>query len=204
MKVSPNRPSKRTGRSKRLRLTRRTQAGPARRIHRWPCVLAPRLLMDFKDRLERAIQRGQRSGDAEARAKAEQATSEEEFRRLHSQYRLELSEHIEEVLRTLPRHFPGFRYETLVGDRGWGAAINRDDLQIADGRRSNLFSRLEVVVRPFSTSHVLDLNAKGTVRNKELLTRAQYQRLSDVDLASFLETVDRWVLEYAELYAAKT
>lgn len=160
--------------------------------------------MDFKDRLERAIQRGQRSGDAEARAKAEQSTSEEEFRRLHSQYRLELSEHIEEVLRTLPRHFPGFRYETLVGDRGWGAAINRDDLQIADGRRSNLFSRLEVVVRPFSTSHVLDLNAKGTVRNKELLTRAQYQRLSDVDLASFLETVDRWVLEYAELYAAKT
>lgn len=159
--------------------------------------------MDFKDRLERAIQRGQRSGDAEARARAEQATSEEEFRRLHSQYRLELSEHIEEVLRSLPRHFPGFRFETLVGDRGWGAAINRDDLQIADGRRSNLFSRLEVVVRPFSTSHVLDLNAKGTVRNKELLTRAQYQRLSDVDLASFLETVDRWVLEYAELYAAK-
>lgn len=160
--------------------------------------------MDFKDRLERAIQHSQRSGDAEARAKAEQATSEEEFRRLHSQYRLELSEHIEEVLRTLPRHFPGFRFETLVGDRGWGAAINRDDLQIADGRRSNLFSRLEVVVRPFSTSHVLDLNAKGTVRNKELLTRAQYQRLSDVDLASFLETVDRWVLEYAELYAAKS
>ncbi len=160
--------------------------------------------MDFKDRLERAIQRGQRSGDAEARAKAEQATSEGEFRRLHSQYRLELSEHIEEVLRALPRHFPGFRFETLVGDRGWGAAINRDDLQIANGRRSNLFSRLEVVVRPFSTSHVLDLNAKGTVRNKELLTRAQYQRLSDVDLASFLETVDRWVLEYAELYAAKS
>ena len=38
---------------------------------------------------------------------------------------------------------------------------------------------------------VLDLNAKGTVRNKELLSRAQYQRLSDVDLASFLETVDQ-------------
>lgn len=163
-----------------------------------------RLPMDFQDRLERAIQRGKRSSDAEALARAEQATSEEEFRRLHSQYRLELSEHIEGCLRALPRHFPGFRFETLVGDRGWGAAISRDDLQIADGRRSNVYSRLEVVVRPFSTSHVLDLNAKGTIRNKELFNRAQYQRLADADLASFVETVDRWVLEYAELYSAKT
>lgn len=160
--------------------------------------------MDFKDRLERAIQRGQRSSDAEARARAEQATSEEEFRRLHSQYRLELSDHIEQCLRELARHFPGFRYETLVGDRGWGGSVNRDDFSIVDGRRGSLFSRLEVVVRPFTASHVLDLNAKGTIRNRELFNRAQYHRLAEVDLAMFTEQVDRWVLEYAELYAAKT
>src|SRR5689334_10401553 len=98
--------------------------------------------MDFQERLERAIQRGQRSSDAKAHARAEQATSEEEFRRLHSQYRLELSDHIEECLRALPRHFPGFRYETLVGDRGWGAAISRDDFSLQDGKRTSLFSRL--------------------------------------------------------------
>jgi hypothetical protein len=160
--------------------------------------------MDFKDRLERAIQRGQRSSDADARARAEQATSEEEFRRLHSQYRLELSEHIEQCLRELARHFPGFRYETMVGDRGWGGAINRDDFSLVDGRRSNLFSRLELVVRPFTASHVLDLNAKGTVRNRELFSRAQYQRLTEVDLQLLTDSIDRWVLEYAELYAAKS
>lgn len=160
--------------------------------------------MEFKDRLERAIQRGQRSSDAEARAKAEQATSEEEFRRLHSQYRLELSDHIEQCLRELPRHFPGFRYETMVGDRGWGGSVNRDDFTVIDGRRGSLFSRLEIVVRPFTASHVLDLNAKGTIRNRELFNRAQYQRLAEVDLNMFTEQVDRWVLEYAELYAAKT
>ncbi len=159
--------------------------------------------MDFKQRLERAIQRGQRSSDAEARARAEQATSEEEFRRLHSQYRLELSEHIERCLRALPGHFPGFRFETLVGDRGWGAAISRDDLSLADGRRENFFSRLEMVVRPFSSSHVLELAAKGTVHNKEIFNRSQYHLLSDVDLATFSEQIDRWVLEYAELFAAK-
>ncbi len=160
--------------------------------------------MDFKERLERAIQRGQRSSDAEARARAEQATTEEEFRRLHSQYRLELSDHIEQCLRELVRHFPGFRYETMVGDRGWGGAINRDDFSLVDGRRSSLFSRLELVVRPFSTSHVLDLNAKGTIRNRELFHRAQYQRLMEADLPLLMDQADRWVLEYAELYAAKS
>ncbi len=160
--------------------------------------------MDFQQRLQRAIERGKRSSDADARARAEQATTEEEFRRLHTQFRLELSEHIEECLRALPRHFPGFRFETLAGDRGWGATLTRDDFAIRDGRRVNLFSRLEIAVRPFSASHIIDLNAKGTIRNRELFTRAQYQRLSEVDVPLLEEQVDRWILEYAELYAAKT
>jgi hypothetical protein len=159
--------------------------------------------MDFQQRLEKAIQRGKRAHDAEAQARAEQAMGEEELKRLHTQYRLELSEHIEHCLRQLPQHFPGFRYETLVGASGWGAAISRDDLSLSDGRRANLFSRLEVVVRPFSVSHVLELVAKGTVRNKEIYNRSQYHRLADVDVASFRDLVDRWILEYAELYAAK-
>ncbi len=92
----------------------------------------------------------------------------------------------------------------MVGDRGWGGAINRDDFSLVDGRRSNLFSRLELVVRPFTASHVLDLNAKGTVRNRELFSRAQYQRLTEVDLQLLTDSIDRWVLEYAELYAAKS
>ena len=159
--------------------------------------------MDFQERLEKAIQRGRRSQDAAARERAEQALNEEELKRLHSQYRLELSEHIEGCLRQLPRHFPGFRFEALVGDRGWGAAVSRDDLSVTDGRRANYFSRLEIVVRPFTKSHVLELAAKGTIRNKELFNRAQYQVLADVDVATFSEQVDRWILEYAELYAAK-
>ena len=62
----------------------------------------------------------------------ERALSEEELKRLHSQYRLQLSEHIERCLSTLPGHFPGFRFETVVAERGWGAAVFRDDL--APGR----------------------------------------------------------------------
>ena len=159
--------------------------------------------MDFQNRLEKAIQRGQRSHDAAARARAEQAMGEEELKRLHTQYRLELSEHIETCVRQLPQHLPGFRYETIVGANGWGAGVSRDDLSLADGRRENHFSRLEVVVRPFSTSHVLELAAKGTIRNKEIFNRSQFQMLAHADLASFRDLVDRWILEYAELYAAK-
>jgi hypothetical protein len=159
--------------------------------------------MDFQQRLEKAIQRGQRAQDAEARAQAELAIGEEELKRLHSQYRLELSEHIEVCMRQLPQHFPGFRYESLVGPSGWGAAISRDNLSLSGGKRENFFSRLEVVVRPFAISHVLEIAAKGTIRNKEIFNRSQYQMLSHVDIASFREVVDRWTLEYAELYAAK-
>ena len=159
--------------------------------------------MDFQQRLEKAIQRGQRSHDAAAWARAEQAMGEEELKRMHSQYRLELSEHIEQCLKQLPQHFPGFRHETLAGSAGWGGAISRDDLSVSDGRRANLFSRLELGVRPFSTAHVLELAAKGTVRNKEIFNRSQYQMLSHADVASFRDLIDRWILEYAELYAAR-
>jgi hypothetical protein len=159
--------------------------------------------MDFQQRLEKAIQRGQRAHDADQRARAEQALGEEELKRLHSQYRLELSEHIERCMRQLPQHFPGFRYEGIVGSRGWGAAISRDDLSLNVGRRENLFSHLEVAVRPFSSAHVLELAAKGTVRNKEIFNRSQFQMLAHADVASFQDLIDRWILEYAELYAAK-
>jgi hypothetical protein len=49
---------------------------------------------------------------------------------------------------------------------------------------------------------VLELVAKGTVRNKEVFSRNHYQRLADVDLESFRELIELWVLDYAELYAA--
>ena len=160
--------------------------------------------MDFQKRLEKAVERGLRSGDAQAQARAQQALGLEELKRLHAQYRLELSDHIEACLSQLPQHFPGFRFETIVGDRGWGAGIGRDDLSLEAGKRLTYFSRLEVVIRPFSNLHVLELTAKGTIRNKEIYNRNSYQRLEEVDATSFKELTDLWVLEYAELYAAKT
>jgi hypothetical protein len=160
--------------------------------------------MEFERRLQRAIERGQRKGDARAQASAQQAENEEELKRLHSQYRLELSEHIESCLRQLPDHFPGFRYETVVGDRGWGAAVSRDDIgRGRDSGRSTFFSRLEMTIRPYSPYHVLELTAKGTIRNKEVYNRTHYQRLTEADPKTFIEMIDLWILEYAELYAVK-
>jgi hypothetical protein len=60
------------------------------------------------------------------------------------------------------------------------------------------------VIRPFSSAHVLELAAKGTIRNKEVFNRSHYQRLTDADPRTFEELIDLWTLEYAELYAAKT
>jgi hypothetical protein len=161
--------------------------------------------MDFSERLNKAIERGQKTSDKRAQAEAEKALSEKELQRLHSQYRLELSERIERCLKQLADHMPGFRFESVVGERGWGAAVSRDDAGTRRGSgRRNYFSRLEMTIRPASAYHVLDLAAKATIRNKELFNRSHYQRLTEVDVTSFAELIDIWVLEYAELYAAKS
>ena len=161
--------------------------------------------MDFQQRLQRAIQRGQNQRDNRNREARAKALSAEEFRRLHSEYRLKLSDHIENCVQQLPTHFPGFRYETIYGDRGWGAACFRDDIGPGDGgKRANYYSRLEMTIRPFSSYHVLDLTAKGTIRNKEIFSRNHFEELADVDPQHFIELIDVWVLEYVELYAAKS
>ena len=160
--------------------------------------------MEFDDRLEQAIHRGQRIGQARLQAESEKALSEEDLKRLHARYRLQLSEHIETCLAKLPNHFPGFQIETVVGERGWGAKVSRDDLGAGPDRKAkNFYSRLELVIRPFSSAQVLELTAKGTVRNQEVYNRTHYQRLAGADPRSFEELIDLWTLEYAELYAAK-
>lgn len=160
--------------------------------------------MDFNDRLQKAIERGERRGSAEAEAARRKALSEEELRQLHTQYRLQLSEHIERVMEALPNHFPGFRLETIYGERGWGAGVRRDDIRIVSGKRSDEYSRLELTIRPLSSVMVVDLSGKGTIRNKEAFTRSYFEKIEDVDPQKFEQVIDAWVLEYAEMYAAQS
>ncbi len=159
--------------------------------------------MDFKERLQRASERGQQAKDAKATEEAAKALSEEEFRRLHSSYRLRLTEHIESCLKQLAENFPGFNFETVVDDKGWGAAVRRDDLSLRAGKRENLFSRLMMSISPHNKYHVLELLAKGAIRNKENFSRNHYQLLKDADLDSFEQLIEQWTLHYAEQYAAE-
>jgi hypothetical protein len=160
--------------------------------------------MSFDDRLKQAIVRGQQRSEILARQAAAKALTEEEYRRLHSKLRLSLSEHIESCLQRLPNYFPGFQYETMYGDRGWGGACFREDLVLNRGSRTTNYSRLEVTIRPYTTLHVLDLAAKGTIQNREVFSRNYFEELVTADEAKFGDLIDVWVLEYAELYATKT
>ena len=157
--------------------------------------------MDFKERLQKATERGQQARDAKAREAAARALSEEECRRLHSKYRLELTDHIENCLKQLADNFPGFRFSPIADDKGWGSAVQRDDLWLNNGRRENLLSRFAVTVAPHNQYHVLAVDARGTIRNKEVFTRNHYHSLKDADLDSFKQLIEQWVLEYAEQYA---
>ena len=161
--------------------------------------------MNFDQRLERAIERGHQQRSAQARERAERAMTEDECKNLHSKSRLELSESIESCLRKLVVHFAGFDFESVVGADGWGAKISRDDLAPGDGKPLNkYYSRLEMVIRPVSTGRIVELIARGTIRNKEVLSRAHYQQLVQLDLEGFRDVIDQWVLEYAEKFSART
>ncbi len=159
--------------------------------------------MDFKERLQKATERGQQARDEKARAEAAKAMSEEECRRVHSGYRLELTDHIESCLKQLADQFPGFNLAAVADDKGWGAALSRDDLSLSGGKRDNLFSRLTITVAPHNQYHVLSIEARGAIRNKESFTRSHYQLLKDVDLDHFRQLIEHWVLEYAEQYAGE-
>ena len=156
--------------------------------------------MDFEKRLERAITRGRERRVHSGRLEAERALNEEELRALHSKYRLDLSEHIETCLKKLSEHFLGFQYKTIVGEEGWGARISRDDF--SGGRARNKYSRLEMTIRPFSSARIIELAAKGAIRNKEVFNRTHFQFVDQADIDSFRELIDLWVLEYAEQYAS--
>ncbi|MEZ6057069.1 MAG: hypothetical protein R3C01_10230 [Planctomycetaceae bacterium] len=159
--------------------------------------------MNFEDRLERAIQRGQHSRATKDREEAAKKLTDDELRSLYSTARLELSERVEECLKKLADHFPGFHYESLMGESGWGAKVTRDDLNFSAGITSrSLYSRLEMVVTPFGSKPIVELVAKGAIRNRELFHRRHYQQLEQLDLSTFCDMVDQWVVEYAEEFAA--
>lgn len=158
--------------------------------------------MDFRERLQRAAQRGQSARAARELDAAAQALSEEECKRRHSALRRAVSDCIEERLGDLVRGFPGFRLETIVDERGWGASVSRDDFRASGGKRDSYLSRLQILVGPYSKYHVLDVTAKGTIHNKESFTRQHYESLADADAARFRELIESWVLDYAESFAA--
>jgi hypothetical protein len=158
---------------------------------------------DFEDRLRRAIERGQRRRDDHQAAEQQAKLTESQLKDLHTSYRLILSEHIEHNLKRIPEILPGFRFELVYGDRGWGGAVSRDDfVAMTPGQRSNRFSRLEVTVRPYSDAHILDLSGKATVRDRGVFNRNHYEPLSQADPQAFRKLVDAWTVEFAELYSA--
>ncbi len=158
--------------------------------------------MSFDERLQRAIQRGKRTRDVKNKEADAIRMSEEDIKNLHSKYRLELSEHIENNLKQLSDQFPGFDYQTVFGEDGWGAKISRDDVNLGEDRSSkNLYSRFEMVIRPYSDAHIVELVGKATIRNKELFNRTNYHFLHELDEVTFRELIDLWVLDFAEQYA---
>lgn len=154
--------------------------------------------MDFDKQLQSAIERGKNRGDAEAEAKREKTLSKEELRNRHTEFRLKLSEHIEAGMRKLGEHFPGFDYETIYGEKGWGSGLSREDLR----RGGPYYSRVEVMVRPINEFNVVNISGKGTILNKEVFNWNYFVDIVDSELKDFEEKIDSWILMYAEKFAA--
>jgi hypothetical protein len=160
-------------------------------------------MTDFNERLQRAIDRGEQSREADGASEAANEFSIEELRARHAQLRNELTEHIERCVRQLCDHFPGFEYSTVLNEKGWGSRITRDDVNLRAGSSRNEYSRLEIVIRPFSDMLIVEIATKGTIRNRETLNRTNYRFLKDAPLETLQQMVDSIVLEFAEQFSAQ-
>ncbi len=161
-------------------------------------------MSDFEDRLQKAIQRGQQSRMTDGATAEADAATEEELRVKHAQLRNELTDHIENCLHKLCDHFPGFDYNTVVNEKGWGARISRDDIKLGRGTARNEYSRLEVLIRAFSDTHILEVATKGTIRNRESLNRTNFRFLKEATVEIIKPMIDGIMLEFAEQYSAHT
>lgn len=159
-------------------------------------------MSDFEERLQKAIQRGNQTRSALGTAAQNDAATVEQLRTKHSQLRNELAEHIETCLRKLCDHFPGFEFQTVINEKGWGARITRDDMRLGRGTTRNEYSRLEILVRPFTDMAILEVVTKGTIRNRESLNRSNFRFLSEATVDPFRQGVDSLVLEFAEQFSA--
>jgi hypothetical protein len=157
--------------------------------------------MDFQKRLQDAIHRGSKRA-ADKKSTDGDELSPEKLKNLHNKYRLELSTYIETVLRQVVDQLPGFNLETLFGEKGWGAAIFRDDLLLTRKQRENHYSRLEIFVRPMNDYFLVDLASKATIRNREVWNRNVFHPIVDANLEGLREQVVLWAVQYAEQYSA--
>ena len=158
--------------------------------------------MNFEEQLKKAIERGQKTNSHRQKEVEQEKLSVEGLRRKHTSFRLSISERIEETLTSLSNQIPGFEYENIYGEKGWGGAVWRDELSIVQGRRTNIYTRLEMTVKPLTELGIVNLAAKGTVKNREVFARKHHREIEEAEVDEFIKQVDRWVLEFAQLYTA--
>ena len=158
---------------------------------------------EFSKRLESAIERGKLAAEQKAIQDRQAEQTEERLREMHTQYRLQLCDKIEQTMRKLADHIPGFRSESVYDEDGLGAACYRENLHFDNGRRTTQFSRFELVVRPCTDLLVLDIKGKATINNREVFNRSHYADLADLDLSDFHRCIESWSLHFAEAVAAK-
>jgi len=160
--------------------------------------------MDFEEKLRKAINRGEERSFQRREDQEQKKLSREDLKNRHNEFRLNLSDYIEKSLKKLIDHFPGFEYETIYGDRGWGGAISRDDItRSAMGKSGSFFSRLELTVRPLNEFHVVNITGKGTIQNKEMFNWNYFKDIPETDSEEFKKKIDAWILQYAEQFAAR-
>ena len=159
--------------------------------------------MDFDEQLKKAINRGQEQGSLRKSSEESKQLSEEYLKNRHAEFRLQLSDYIEAGVRRMGDHFPGFQYETVFGDRGWGGAVYRDDItRVKSGKSGSFYSRLEITVRPLNEFMVLNISGKGTIFDKEYFSWNFFKDIPDVSANEFKEKLDSWILVYAEKFAS--
>ena len=160
--------------------------------------------MNFETRVQRAIARGRKSICSQTDSVLDSGCSSSKLRQQeYAVLRDDLINHLEICLEGVIKYLSEFRMQTIVAERGWGARLVA--VHPFSKSRTNSTpqtSSLEMLVPPIQSKPMVAVRSMATVKGENVFLRTHFQPLQSVDFISPCRSIEKWCLEFVELYAS--
>ena len=157
--------------------------------------------MSFEKRIQRTIENGRKRSEVREVFISDVRSSSRKLEMKHSDLRSDLVEYFGFCASRIVKHFPEFRMRMIVSDDGWGTVLVARHAASKNKMGSvSQESSLELLVPQRQLRPVLELKTTAIIRGKEVFLRTHFVPLRAVDFGPLCQVIEKWCLEFVELY----